>query len=224
MSGWKRLSAVLKGIVYFLLFADARMVESIDKDVLGKIPSFVSTVCDLLNVAYGIDVDDYYGATLPCDHVCWRTASLEEYRHMKRLFVDYGAKLLAESMIGGRPISSFKLQNPIHCGPRKVSVVELPCPKESRAYDSGFEHCEFVVSSGNNIGTCKMKALVKFQSNFPSVEFEVNEKDINSDFALQLTEGVSCKFHSNALEEIIDFEKRHNMLELVPESYFASRI
>ena len=143
---------------------------------------------------------------------------------MKRLFVNYGAKLLIESMIGGRPISSFKLQNPIHCGPRKVSVVELPCPKEGRAYNSGFEHCEFVVSSGNDIETCKLKALVKFQSKFPSVKFQVNEKGINSDFALQLNEGMSCKFHSNALEEIIEFEKRHDMLELVPDSYFASRM
>ena len=44
-----------------------------------------------------------------------------------------------------RPISTYLLHAPLCWNGRKIRCVEVPCPKPGRAYESGWEHVEFVV-------------------------------------------------------------------------------
>ncbi|CAD7963162.1 unnamed protein product [Amoebophrya sp. A25] len=107
------------------------------------------------------------------DHVCWRCADIEEYlRIRQQLLVDSlngdgdGADMLLESMIGGRPIATFQLKEPLvfrrtrdrvlssgdsrttNNMVMKCSVIELPSPKRGSPYPSGWEHAEFAVGEG----------------------------------------------------------------------------
>ncbi|MFN9959326.1 MAG: VOC family protein, partial [bacterium] len=53
-------------------------------------------------------------------------------------------ELLAESPIGGRPIATFRLHEPLTYGARTIPLVELPAPKPGSPYTEGWEHLEMV--------------------------------------------------------------------------------
>ena len=107
---------------------------------------------------------------LESDHVCYRVESVEKYTQLKDDFIAQGHELLVEGMIGGRPISTLKLKEPIRVQINSkvllskssneddnndennatkiefvVSCVELPQPKPGRPYDEMLEHVEFVI-------------------------------------------------------------------------------
>ncbi|WP_273876845.1 VOC family protein, partial [Serratia marcescens] len=50
------------------------------------------------------------------------------------------------SMINGRPICLFDLQQPLAVGPWRIDCVELPYPGEKRYPHEGWEHVELVLS------------------------------------------------------------------------------
>lgn len=104
----------------------------------SQIPAFIAQIQCLI-AKLGISVSSY-----SIDHVCWRTATQEEYCLCKKELGLIGT-LLIESIIGGRLISVFKLATPISCDGREIDVIELPSPKAGSEYASGLEHCEFVV-------------------------------------------------------------------------------
>jgi predicted metalloenzyme YecM len=94
-----------------------------------QVPSFLNEIAAVLREEYGLDVSDYHA-----DHVCWRTESWEEYTQLIRALKEEEVeeegqqqsigdgknlqqqparkpifRLLIESDIGGRPISTFEL-------------------------------------------------------------------------------------------------------------------
>lgn len=105
-------------------------------------PKFVDNIVGILNNApFEIDT-----SAMMVDHVCFRTCSQAEYEHRKRELLGMG-ELLIESIVGGRLIATFKIADPIvtHAA-RRIDVIELPSPKSGSSYDSGLEHCEFVIA------------------------------------------------------------------------------
>ncbi|MEM6316124.1 MAG: VOC family protein [Bacteroidota bacterium] len=78
------------------------------------------------------------------DHICYRVETLERYEALKIELATLGEQL-TESIIGGRPIASFKLNEPIFHKKRQISVIELPAPKQGSFYKEGYEHVEFVI-------------------------------------------------------------------------------
>ena len=86
-----------------------------------------------------IDVSRY-----PIDHICYRVATLLEYTRMQREFGSIG-ELLAETLIGGRPISTYRLHEPLRYRDYDIRLVELPSPKEGSPYPTGWVHAEFVI-------------------------------------------------------------------------------
>jgi len=76
---------------------------------------------------------------LPAQSVC---AMLSEH-----------GELLIESMIGGRPIATYRLTEPLTFRDFKIRCVEVPCPKPGRPYQSGWEHVEFAIGDETHSAT-----------------------------------------------------------------------
>ena len=183
-----------------------------------EVPRFITSISNQLLEQCHTDV-----ACLAADHVCYRTQSLEQYTELTKSLNDAPAKckLLIESEIGGRLISTYKLTSPItfRCGDteRKIDVIEVPSPKQGSPYQAGLEHVEFVIGDGCN-DTSPLndekhrEALQNFMNANQSVSWSTKamEKDCNPDVSAKLEivryGTVSVKFHLTPLEDVIDFE------------------
>src|SRR4051794_16918277 len=93
--------------------------------VLGDVQGFLQSIFSGLAGA-AIDVSG-----LELDHLCYRTASTEEYERMKHELAQLGTQL-TEGMIGGRLIATYRLRGPVIFEGRKVHCIELPSPKPGR--------------------------------------------------------------------------------------------
>lgn len=127
------------------------------------------------------------------DHLCYRVADNGRYAELKELLARSG-HLLSETLIGGRPIATFRLDAPILFHGRTISVIELPAPKPGSPYPEGFEHAEFVVG---------MDPLV-FAAQHPQLPWDRSAAHgpINPEVRLRYV-GFSVKFHEHPLAYVI---------------------
>lgn len=128
------------------------------------------------------------------DHICYRVSSQERYSKLKTDLLAEG-ELITESIIAGRPISSFRLYRPIRFLQQSIPILELPAPKVGSIYQEGYEHIEMLID-------CPFK---EFMGLYPHLAFDISgiNKAINPDIRLALKNGKSVKFHHQALEELI---------------------
>jgi len=184
-----------------------------------RVPSFVTAiVAELKTSEYDIDVTD-----LQADHVCYRTESMAQYTELVEALQSPEASgsftLLVESEIGGRPIATFKLLQPIEIGSgnhrRSIDVIEIPSPKEGSPYDAGLEHIEFVIGDGTYKSPMNDEvhatALEGWMRKYPiSWNTKACQKKCNPDVSLKMElcdyGRVSVKFHLIPLEAVIKFE------------------
>ena len=162
------------------------------RNILDEMPRFILGIekeCRQLGVVTN---------NLPLDHVCFRTSTSEIYAALCDLFCGEN-QLLAESTVGGRLISVFKLRAPVVCGDRTIEVIEVPAPKMGSPYPDGWEHAEFVIS----------ESLSAFAEKFSNLTFDRSgsHKAYNPDIALKLPSGRAVKFHQQTLAEVILHEK-----------------
>lgn len=131
------------------------------------------------------------------DHVCYRVESESEY-HFNRNFLTEIGEELVESMVGGRKIATFRMSKPFCAAGQEVSILELPAPKASSSYKTGFEHVEFVIS----------ESFDEFVLGHSGLDFDFSgaKKKLNPDIRLKLPLGLSVKFHHLPLEEVIAIE------------------
>lgn len=121
--------------------------------------------------------------------------------------------LLSESMINGRPICLFDLQQPLKVGPWLIDCVELPYPGDKRYPHEGWEHVELVLSG--EPATLYARALshlpdeallapgIKLKQSSPQGE---DERLPNP--TLAITDGtVTIKFHPYSIREIVASEQ-----------------
>ena len=124
------------------------------------------------------------------DHLCYRVESWERYEILKAIAEQHGS-LLAESMVNGRPIASYKLHSPLmSLGGAKVSVLEIPAPKPGTSYKQGFEHVEIVAN------------LKLVQENPHLKDRVVLDTEIHWKLDTSLV-----KFHEQSLEDVIKKEQ-----------------
>ncbi len=161
------------------------------KDLLGDIEGFVDKVFDILDKE-GIDVSESY-----LDHICYRVETQEEYKEFQTELEKYGY-LLTEKEINGRPISSYKLIEPIVLHENEISVVELPSPKADTPYKRGLEHAELVI----------VEDFKTFMGLYPSTKFNMKaaNKAVNPDVSIKY-DGITIKFHHKPLEYVILHEQ-----------------
>lgn len=138
---------------------------------------------------------------LELDHLCYRVASMERYSACRKLFSQHG-ELLAESMIGGRAIATYRLHRALHFRERSIWVVELPAPKLGSVYAEGYEHAEFVLPK-----TKSSSDLLAFTERYPQLDWDLSDLDkaTNADVRLRYA-GFSVKFHGQALADVIALE------------------
>lgn len=143
------------------------------------------------------------------DHLCYRAATLPEYRCLNAGLAQHG-ELLVEGMIGGRPIATYRLHQPVCWQGVSVPCIELAAPKPGRSHQAGLEHIELVVPS--------LHALV---AAYPALPFKTANIDDgrNPDVGLMLPSG-QIKFHLSPLSEVIDEELRTGAVVPVPADYY----
>lgn len=143
------------------------------------------------------------------DHLCYRSATLPEYRRLSGVLAEV-AELLVEGMIGGRPIATYRLHHPVQLGEVMVPCIELAAPKPGRVHQAGLEHIELVVAS--------LSALV---ARYPKLPFKTDNMhhSRNPDIGLLLPSG-QIKFHLRPLAEVIAEEIAIGAVVAVPADYF----
>jgi ubiquitin-conjugating enzyme E2 J2 len=187
-----------------------QFITKLRKDV----PPFVTGIALELSDKMGIDVSHKQA-----DHVCWRTETFQEYSELVdalRTLPD-DCTLLVESVVGGRPIATFRLMDPICANPNyTIDVIEIPSPKSGRPYKTGLEHVEFVICNHQStMNDDKHRTVLdEFVRKHPDLDWDLKarDKEINPDVALpvKLTDFGTCcvKFHLTSLANVIEAEKQ----------------
>lgn len=173
----------------------ARSLSGMDTAVLSPLPDptiFLEHLFTALH-ANGLKVED-----MELDHLCYRVATVVRYSTCMDLFAQHGT-LLAESLIAGRPIATYRLHQGFRFRERIIDMVELPSPKPGSTYHEGYEHSEFVVEED----------LLVFTQRYPKLAWELDDlyKPTNADVRLRYPD-FSVKFHRQSLAEVIDQELR----------------
>lgn len=158
-------------------------------DLLSSSKTFLEQLITQLK-ASEIAVDD-----LPLDHICYRVETEARYQELKMALSEIST-ILAETPINGRPITTFRLQEPIIFEDRKIELLELPCPKPNNRYKEGFEHVEFVIK----------EPFKDFMSRYAHLTFDTKgmNKAVNADIRLALGD-YSVKFHHYPLDYVIEY-------------------
>ena len=133
------------------------------------------------------------------DHFRYRVKTTNQYELLKEEIANSYGTLLTELLIGGRPVASFTLDEPIEVNRRTVSVLELPSPKLDRTYTEGYEHIEFVVPN-----------VFDLVNTYSKQDFDISKlnNSKNPTVSLTLMSGI-VKFHETALEDLIYDEKKN---------------
>lgn len=166
------------------------------QEVIGDYPTFLDAILTRV-VDDGFDLADF----IQIDHMCYRTVSQENYIQKKQE-LESVATLLGETMINGRPISTFRLSQPVMHSPWRIDAVELPAPKAGAEHAEGLEHVEFVLYDD----------IPTFLKKYKGKPFEMRAADrgVNPEIGLQLGE-YSVKFHLLNLPTVVYLENKLGM-------------
>lgn len=138
------------------------------------------------------------------DHMCYRTTSIENYQQ-KKTELNNIARLLGETMVNGRPISTFRLNEPVRHQQWRIDAIELPAPKAGAGHAEGLEHVEFVLFDD----------IPTFLKKYEGKPFELRAADrgINPEVGLQLGR-YSVKFHLLNLPTVVWLENKLGIHEV----------
>lgn len=164
--------------------------------IIGDYPNFLDDILNRVKTE-GFDLADF----VQIDHMCYRTISSENYED-KKIELESVAKLLGETLINGRPISTFRLNKPVIHSPWRIDAIELPAPKAGSEHQEGLEHVEFVLFDD----------ILTFLKKYEGKPFELRaaERGINPEIGLQLGE-LSVKFHLLNLPTVVYLEHKLGM-------------
>jgi len=138
------------------------------------------------------------------DHICFRVQSQSEYEQYKEYLVK-NSTLLTEEIVNGRPICTFKFEQPFQFQEKPIYLLELPFPKSNNKYKTGFEHIEFVTKD----------SFSQIMTQYPDFEFKFGGNLIvNPELSLQLNDDIQIKFHYSSLDRVIEIENA-NITDIV---------
>lgn len=163
------------------------------KQIIGDYGPFLDDILHRV-VAEGFDLADF----VQIDHMCYRTTSIENYEQKKSELASV-AKLLGETRVNGRPISTFRLTEPVLHAPWRIDAIELPAPKAGSRHREGLEHIEFVLYDD----------IPTFLTKYAGKPFDMRAADrgINPEIGLQLGD-LSVKFHLLNLPTVVYLEHK----------------
>lgn len=108
-------------------------------------------------------------------------------------------------MVNDRPISTFRLRQPVLHSQWRIDAIELPAPKAGHEHREGLEHIEFVLYDD----------IPTFLKKYDGQPFEMRAADrgINPEIGLQLGE-LSVKFHLLNLPTVVYLEQKLGMTDI----------
>jgi len=132
---------------------------------------------------------------LVIDHICYRVETNERYLELKNELAKYG-EILIEKPISGRPIATFKLNQPFIFQEQKIYLLELPAPKKGRFYAEAWEHIEMVIKDN----------FEDFMAKNVHLDFDTRAmtKKVNPEVRLTFKSG-AVKFHHYPLDYVIKY-------------------
>lgn len=169
------------------------MTSSGEKTAMKKIGEqfFRELNTELLNM--GIDLRGKH-----VDHLCYRVSTDAEYQEVKTQLC-LQSELLGEAMIAGRPIATFRMNEPFCVDGFSIPLLELPAPKSNSPYSTGFEHAEVVLK----------ESFESIEKKYPHCRFEQNgRKNLNPELEV-VTPAGKLKFHHHPLDRILQIEQAH---------------
>jgi predicted metalloenzyme YecM len=169
------------------------------EDVIGDYTTFLEAVLDAVE-AEGFDINDF----AQIDHMCYRTSSVENYHEMQSS-LEAVANLVGETTVNGRPISTYRLIEPLYHDIWRIDAIELPAPKPGKQYDEGLEHIEFVIFDD----------IPTFLSKYDGKPFDLRAADrgINPEIGLSLGT-YQVKFHLLSLPAVVYIENKIGIEEV----------
>lgn len=170
------------------------------KEIIGDYTSFIEEVLDAVE-AERFDVNDF----AQIDHICYRTTTFDQYREMQTALGSV-ANLIGETTVNGRPISTFRLIEPIYHDIWRIDAIELPAPKSDNPYEEGLEHLEFVIFDD----------IPNFLTKYEGKPFDLKAVDrgVNPEIGLQLGSGYAVKFHLLSLSAVHYIEQKLSIEEV----------
>lgn len=108
-------------------------------------------------------------------------------------------------MVSGRPIATFRLNNPIHYEGWRIDAIELPAPKKGSKKLEGLEHIQFVLFDD----------LQTFMHKHSDKEFDIRaiDRGVNPMISYKFKDG-AVKFHMLSLPTAIYLEKKLEISKL----------
>ena len=159
--------------------------------LIGDYKAFIADLLQKIKSA-GIDIETY-----PIDHLCYRTATTEEYSELKNKLMQF-SRAYIENTYHDRPISKFILKTPLLYNQYSISMLELPAPKKDIKYSSGLEHFEMVVDD-----------FIAFQKKYKNLWSGSDDSNIyNETVYITFENNKTVKFHEYSLEEVLKKEGR----------------
>jgi len=142
------------------------------------------------------------------DHLCFRTSTQENYLSTKKQFEGL-SKLLIESEVNGRLISTFKLEDPILFHEWEIDLIEVPAPKKGKIVADGFEHFEVV---------CDL-TFDDIKNRYSRCKFDESglAKNLNQELEI-IFDGFALKFHPLSLESVINLETNASLFSALNSS------
>jgi uncharacterized protein len=168
------------------------------KNLIGDYDAFITNMFDKLS-SCNIILDSTHFTEI--DHIAYRVTSIESYTSMKTKLQEFG-QLVSEVHIKDRPISIFKLNQPIVHKNYSISAIELPSPSGHRAYVEGLQHIEVVTNM-------KLSEII---NQYPELQFELSQPEsINPELSLRFPDGNAVKFHNKSILEVVELQKKAGM-------------
>ncbi|QGM81491.1 VOC family protein [Otariodibacter oris] len=179
----------------------------------GELTKFEQQIQEIATLA-NVSLQDYQ-----IDHLSVRMNHIDTAQAWYNMLLE-SAEILNESMINGRPIVLFKLEQPISFCNQSISIIELPFPKGKIYPQEGWEHIELVVPFQPNetieqwiervLSTFKLEdhPLLTFKMSQPKA---IGEELPNPSIALTLNDKTNhnnccLKFHPYDINTIIKSE------------------
>lgn len=147
------------------------------------------------------------------DHLCYRAPTEARYQELKVMFSAF-SKLLIESPVNGRLISTFKLDAPIPFRDWVIDLIELPAPKAGKTTPEGFEHIEVVCDA----------PFSDLQQKYAQLNLSLGGLKKNFNQELEITLGArNLKFHHLSLLSVIRLEANRRVWSALEESQLLEK-
>jgi predicted metalloenzyme YecM len=164
--------------------------------IIGDYDAFLKQLLHEVKDA-GFDFSDF----VQMDHMCYRVPTTEKYQTKNEDLLTVG-KLLGETQVNGRPISTFRLNTPVRYDQWRIDAIELPAPKEG-------------VVTGEDVEFVLFDSLDDFLKKHSDKQFKMNAatRGINPEVAFKLS-SYTVKFHLLSLPVVVYLEQKLGITDI----------